>query len=102
MIFVDELKRLFELGTTFVYNFIYLRNWIYHVYIYVYSNNLSEKISGNFHETLDRLYHFLSANLTLTTSHTTLIVLIITQIIIPTCLNRRPIIRLRLIFELLQ
>jgi hypothetical protein len=107
-IFVNKLKRLSKLRIIFVYNFIYSRNRIYNIYIYFYSNNLSEllfhlfhknKASGNFYKTINRSYYFLRANLTLVTSYTTFIVLIITRIITSTSINRRLIIRLRLILE---
>jgi hypothetical protein len=98
---VNKLKKLFEFGIIFVYNFIYSRNQIYNVHIYFYSNNLSEllfylfhknKTSGNFYKTINRLYYLLRANLALAANHITLIVLIITRIIIPTSLDRRFII----------
>jgi hypothetical protein len=108
MIFVNELKRLFKLRIIFVYNFIYSRNWIYNIHICFHSNNLSELlfylfykngVSGNFHETINRLYYLPRTNLVFITSHNILIGLIITRIIIQTSLDRRLIIRLRLILE---
>jgi hypothetical protein len=77
---------------------MYLKNWIYNIYTYFYLFR-KNKTSGNFYELIYRLYHFQNTNLALAASYTVFIVLIITRITILTSLNRRLIIRLRLMLE---
>jgi hypothetical protein len=103
IIFMNELKKSSKLGIIFVYNFIYSRNRTYNVHICFYSNNLlkflfysfyKNKTSGNFYKTINRSYYFLKTNLALVASYTRITTL--------TNLDRRLIIRFRLMLELFQ